>query len=311
MPTMSSAAATAIVPTTRLEAIDRYLAVAPRLPLSHFPTYSEPRDDLQALTDEFDAFVLDGFGVLNVGGSAVPGAVECVRALQSAGKRVLVLTNGATMPATSTPEKYAAWGFEFDPADIISSRDALAKGLQTQPAEQLWGFAAPSIARIETLAHRAIHLGDKAETYEAADGFVLLSTADWNMQRQTLLQQALARRSRPVLVGNPDLVAPWEGRLSIEPGFFAHALADAGVAEPVFYGKPFANVFELAAMRLHGVPGHRIAMVGDTLHTDILGGAAFGWRTVLVHDHGLFRGIDPQPIMEACGIRPDFICRTT
>ena len=31
-------------------------------------------------------------------------------------------------------------------------------------------------------------------------------------------------------------------------------------------------------------------MVGDSLHTDILGGAAAGMTTVLITDHGLFRG---------------------
>ena len=33
-------------------------------------------------------------------------------------------------------------------------------------------------------------------------------------------------------------------------------------------------------------------MVGDSLHTDILGGAAAGMTTVLITDHGLFRGQD-------------------
>ena len=33
-------------------------------------------------------------------------------------------------------------------------------------------------------------------------------------------------------------------------------------------------------------------MVGDTLHTDVLGGAAYGIKTALVTDHGLFSGYD-------------------
>ena len=37
-----------------------------------------------------------------------------------------------------------------------------------------------------------------------------------------------------------------------------------------------------------GLPPDRLAMVGDTLHTDVLGGAAAGCRSVLVTDHGLF-----------------------
>ncbi len=48
-------------------------------------------------------------------------------------------------------------------------------------------------------------------------------------------------------------------------------------------------------------------MVGDTLHTDVLGGAAAGCRSVLVTDHGLFAGRDTAPFIAASGIVPDFI----
>jgi glycerol 3-phosphatase-2 len=48
-------------------------------------------------------------------------------------------------------------------------------------------------------------------------------------------------------------------------------------------------------------------MVGDTLHTDVLGGAAAGCRSVLVTDHGLFAGRDTGLFISASGITPDFI----
>ena len=41
---------------------------------------------------------------------------------------------------------------------------------------------------------------------------------------------------------------------------------------------------------LPGVPADRIAMCGDTLHTDLLGAAARGCRLVRVSRDGLFSG---------------------
>jgi glycerol 3-phosphatase-2 len=38
-----------------------------------------------------------------------------------------------------------------------------------------------------------------------------------------------------------------------------------------------------------GVPDERVLMVGDTLHTDILGGNAAGFRTALIAGLRLFR----------------------
>jgi len=141
---------------------------------------------------------------------------------------------------------------------------------------------------------------------------VLLSGNDWTPGRQSLLADALRRRPRPVLCGNPDLVAPRETGLTLEPGFHAHALQDATGVAPVFYGKPFPDAFAIAARRIaQDTPPHRIAMVGDTLHTDILGGAARGWRTILVRAHGLLKDLDHRALIRRTGIVPDFIVETT
>jgi ribonucleotide monophosphatase NagD (HAD superfamily) len=48
-------------------------------------------------------------------------------------------------------------------------------------------------------------------------------------------------------------------------------------------------------------------MVGDTLHTDILGGAAYGVKTALVTGHGLFANHNVTPYIAKSGIVPDYI----
>ena len=48
-------------------------------------------------------------------------------------------------------------------------------------------------------------------------------------------------------------------------------------------------------------------MVGDTLHTDILGGAAAGIKTILVTAHGLYKGQDITPYLDTSKIIPDYI----
>ena len=291
-------------------AVARYIAVAPRLPEASFPDASVRRAHLGELVDEIDCFVLDGFGVLNVGASAVPGAAERVAELRAGGRGVRVLTNGASFPTTVTLEKYARWGIEFADDEVVSSRDALAEAL-AEEGDRRWGFAALEASGIERLAPDAVLLRDDPAVYRDVDGFVLLGTGAWTGHRQRLLHDALVERRRPVLVGNPDLVAPHEAGLSREPGLFAHALADAGVCTPRFHGKPFGNAFELVRRTLDGIDPRRVAMVGDTLHTDILGGAAAGWRTVLVLDHGLMRTLDAEAAIRESGIRPDFIVPTT
>jgi len=77
-----------------------------------------------------------------------------------------------------------------------------------------------------------------------------------------------------------------------------------------WFGKPYASAFAVAAARA-GLQTGRLAMVGDTLHTDILGGRAAGMGAVLVTGHGILKGCDPLPFIAASGIVPDVMVPTT
>ncbi len=289
-------------------AFARYEAVRSTLPRADFPGVSCQVAGLGELAERFDVFLLDAFGVLNVGDGPIAGAVGAVNRLQALGRRVMVLTNAATFPADAALRKYRALGFDLDASDVVSSRDALAREMERRAAgDLLWGVAAASDSRVTRLPGRTMVLGDDEGGYARADGFVLLSSAEWSDARQQMLVEALRRRPRPVLVGNPDIVAPREGGLSLEPGHFAHQLARECGVEPHFFGKPFANIYALALARLGRVDPARVLAVGDTLHTDVLGGAAAGLHTALVTDHGLFSGLDVAPFIARAGIRPDFI----
>ncbi|WP_311735014.1 HAD hydrolase-like protein [Alloyangia mangrovi] len=151
-------------------------------------------------------------------------------------------------------------------------------------------------------------LDDDPAAYAAAEGFLLIGSDGWTETRQRLLEAALRAQPRPVVVGNPDIVAPREAGLSREPGYFAHRLADAAGIAPVFLGKPFAEIFMLALTKIAPrLAPERILMVGDTLHTDILGGRQMGFATALVTAHGALVGLDPAEAIRRSGIVPDFV----
>lgn len=302
-------------PMTTDRAFACYEAVRQRLPEARFPDAFITAENLEALADHFDVFVLDAYGVINVGETAVPGAPEAIARLQAAGKSTYVLTNGATLNAEAALAKYRRMGYRFDPSQVIASRDVLAEQMTVFAPDFHWGFMAPPVSGIGELCLHPTHLQDDPEAYDAVEGFILLASSGWTAARQELLVTALQKKPRAVLVGNPDVTAPLEEAFSFEPGFFAHDLADRTGIEPQFFGKPFGNAFSEVIRRVErdrpGTLLARIAMVGDTLHTDVLGGAAAGIRTVLVTDHGLFKGHGIEAYIAESGIVPDFIVRTT
>ncbi len=275
---------------------------------------SDNAPDLLALRDRFDIFLLDAFGVLNIGETAIPGAVDHVAELQAAGKHVMVVSNAAGYPKRFLLARLQRLGFSFAPEQVLSSREVLLAALRDH-APLHWGLMAEARYGLEELdGITATILADDPQAYDAAQGFAFLGSGSWTAARQTLLTDCLRRHPRPVLVGNPDLVAPRESGLSLEPGFFAHQLADETGLNPVFFGKPYPAIYDMALARARAdtfcpdiTDPARIVMVGDTLHTDILGGAAAGIKTALITSFGALRGMDVQDAITRAGIVPDVV----
>ncbi len=290
------------------QALDAYEAARHRLPTTTPKQGATERvASLSVIVDRFDVFLLDAFGVLNVGETVIPGAPKSVEELQSRGKRVLVVSNAASVGSADLLKKYRLLGFPFAREDIVTSRETLSS-MMNGNRERLWGVVAPAAADLSDLGLRQTRLlEDDPEPYEACDSVLLIGTGDWTDERQDLLESALQRQSKPVFVANPDIVAPRETGFSVEPGHIAHRLADIADIEPEFYGKPFANIFDLVFERLGEVDRSRVVMVGDSLHTDILGARAYGIASALIPGFGFFAGGNADQAIERTGIQPDFV----
>jgi glycerol-1-phosphatase len=289
-------------------AFDAYQKIRDRLPIVSFAgvvsTYVGSLDDLAS---DHDVFLLDAFGVLNRGDTAIAGVPERIAGLQAMGKRLIVVTNSASYPKRVAVERFARLGFSFSPNDVISSRDALLAAVAMHPP-LCWGIMASRQYEVEGLDHFDTRfLEDDPNTYHSVDGFLFLGSSSWTEKRQSLLTDSLRKNPRPLLIGNPDIVAPYETGLSREPGYFAHQIADNTDVQPIFFGKPFGSVFDMALALVRDVSADRIVMVGDTLQTDILGGRAAGIKTALVTNYGSLVGIDVERAISSSGIVPDFI----
>ncbi|WP_240804438.1 HAD-IIA family hydrolase [Qingshengfaniella alkalisoli] len=263
--------------------------------------------NLAAIAAPYDAIFLDAYGVLNVGEAAIPGSIDAIATLRRLGKLVMVVSNSAGYPKAVMMARYQRLGFDFQPDEVTSSREALIQAIAEQ---ELTDFAMilGEEHPFDDFVSAPLLLADDPAHYDAARGFLLIGSQGWTEHRQALLEATLRRHPRHVLVGNPDIVAPRENGLSLEPGYFAHRVADNTPVCPRFLGKPFPEIFRLALGRLpHPFDPSRVLMVGDTLHTDVLGGQNMGFATALVTNHGSLKDMDIDRALNLSGIVPDYI----
>lgn len=277
---------------------ERYEKVRARLPRAPKGQGTVEIASLLDIADQVDAFVFDAFGVLNVGETLIEGADVRLDQLRERGCQIRILTNAASYDRAHAVQKFKRLGVRVRDEEIITSRDAALENLP----DLHWGVITADADALSDLDGPVTRLGDDPAPYDEVEGFLFLSSADWTEPRQAILSVAMDRRPRPLVIANPDLVAPRDGGFSIEPGYFGHQIWDRHPGQVRFYGKPFPEVYRLVEASLSGIAPSRIAMCGDTLHTDVLGAAAQGWRTVLVTRDGLFAGVDAQDFALQSGI---------
>ncbi len=91
----------------------------------------------------------------------------------------------------------------------------------------------------------------------------------------------LIRKGAPFYATNPDKTFPTPRGEIPGAGAWISVLTTATGQEPIYAGKPFPYLMELALERL-GAPKAETLVVGDRLETDIAAGQAIGCPTALV-----------------------------
>jgi len=280
-----------------------YRAAEVRLPRPPAPCAPRAVDGLVDLLDAFDAFVLDAWGVLNLGGAPIPSARAAFAALRATGKPLVVVSNDGSSDPEQGAARHSSRGFSVSPDEIVYGVDLLPEAM----------------ARRALAPARCALIGDPRPPRVAArlglsgldrtpdpDAIVFLSTVGFSERERARVDALMASRPRPVLVGNPDIVSPEVHGIAIEPGYFAHDWAARFGAPVDFLGKPFSGVYARALERLGRPDPGRVLCVGDSPHTDVLGGRAAGCATLLVRS-GFLRGQDAERLCAESGLTPDYI----
>lgn len=280
----------------------RYEEIRYRMPKTSTSKTFQDINSLLDIAEEGHTFVFDAFGVLNVGETLIAGADKRLDQLRSIGCNIRILTNAASYDRNGAIEKFKRLGLSVNGDEIVTSRDATLLNLSSG----VWGAIAAPDDELKDIPKDIIRIGNDPKDFDAVDGFIFLSSSGWTNSQQKILTTSLLERQRPVLIANADLVAPRDNGFSLEPGNFGHLLLDQGVKNVDFFGKPFPEVYDLLEKTLDAVEQDKIIMCGDSLHTDIIGAAARGWKTVLVTRDGLFAGYDTLNFCEKSNLFPDW-----
>lgn len=234
---------------------------------------------LSEIASDYDAIVLDQWGVLHDGSAAYPGTAAALKHLMARGTRLAVLSNSGKRAAPNRA-RIAAMGFSSGLFDcVMTSGEALWRDIAngTIPGRRFFPVERTKGDARAWATDLAIDLMPDLNSAEAVllmglpDGTNL---SDW----QPLLEEAASQHLR-IYCSNPDKASPRAGGQTVmSPGALADIYTAAG-GDVVYYGKPFTPVFVSLAQALGT---DRLLMVGDSLEHDIAGADTAGWDSVLI-----------------------------
>lgn len=240
---------------------------------------------VRTLASRYDGLILDLWGVIHDGVAPIPGAVDCLRFLIDAGKRIALLSN-APRRADDVIRRVTQIGVpQGTYHHVMSSGEEAWQHLRRRDD--------PFYA---TLGRRCLHIcsdrdleireGLDLEFLDSADEaqFILnTGPAGWDDTIEDyapLLRACLARRL-PMVCANPDLVVMHGVKLALCAGALAQWYEQQG-GFVRWHGKPYRSVYDTCLSLLGIVDRSRILAVGDSLRTDIPGAAAAGIDSLFV-----------------------------
>ncbi|MDL2296028.1 TIGR01459 family HAD-type hydrolase [Lachnospiraceae bacterium OttesenSCG-928-E19] len=253
---------------------------------------------LMDIADNFDTFFFDAWGVFNIGGTISKSAIDVMAELVKLGKSVSIMSNTPQLTSGMIRhygKKGLIQGVHFQ--NSFSSgqlcADFALAGKLPVPGKKYyvaWDNSGLDIVNPEYCVLQGTDY-IKVSNIDDAD-FVY---CDFPIHNDTLfsdpefLEPEMGRvisAGKPVICANPDLHVCFGGEFVFTQGTPCKVFEEHGL-KVIYYGKPYPEIYLDALQKLGNVDPLRTLMIGDTLHTDILGATRAGIKSCLTISNGI------------------------
>jgi len=239
--------------------------------------------------------LIDMDGVLYRGQAPIPGAERFIVFLRRQGIPFLLLTNNSSLTPGQYVAKLKGMGIEVRAEEILTSAQATARYLAQQEPEGARVYVIGREGVRQALVEQGFTLVEEGADYVVVGWDWELTYAQ--LKRATLLIRAGAH----FIATNPDRTFPSQEGIIPGNGAILAALEAATDVQPLVIGKPQPAIFQLALAQL-GLDAQGVAVLGDRLETDVVGGQRMGLGTLFV-----LSGVTAREELVQSAIQPDLV----
>lgn len=275
--------------------------------------------DFKSVIDQYQVIFFDSFGVIKNYKGLVPGIENTFAYLEEQQKDYYIVTNDASRSPLQLAESFNRLGLDHITPDKVISSGMLAKeylDLKVNDGIVAYLGTPDSAHYLDSSGLHVLPLSAvNDDNIERVNALVFMDDEgfDW-FEDLNKAVNLLRKRSIPAIVANADDAYPISKQdVAIAIGALAGMIERITGKKFIRFGKPdsqmFTFAYELVRQSRSSVNKKEVLMVGDTLHTDILGGNKFGLDTVLVFT-GNTLPQNAETRINATGILPTHICES-
>lgn len=249
---------------------------------------------LADIAENYDAALVDIWGVIHNGREGFPEAIEALERFRSRHGPVVLISN-SPRPSVAIPAQFDEVGVPHTVFDaIVTSGDATIDELSRRAPGPAFKLGPPRDDQLyETLD---LNFSDLEDAKFIACTGLFDDESETPEDYVKLLSWAHAL-NLPLVCANPDIRVRRGTRMIYCGGALAHRYEDMG-GEVIYAGKPHDPIYRLSRVWLAEIVGYeidkpRILAVGDNIHTDLLGAQNQGYDCLFVAE-GVHKGNQDQ-----------------
>ncbi|MCF6199413.1 MAG: TIGR01459 family HAD-type hydrolase [Hyphomicrobiaceae bacterium] len=225
----------------------------------------------------YDAWLVDLWGVMHNGETAIETAVLACERYRDEGGIVLLLSN-APRPWPSVRTQIEDYGVPSDIDDGIVTSGDVTRAMIAANSGRLFYHLGPD-------RDRPLFEGLQVNLVKPEQADLVVLTGFYDDTNETAedyrkLLTSLKEKNLPVICANPDIKVERGDEVIYAAGAIAALYEELG-GKVAYAGKPYRPIYDLAMAKIdelagRPIPAHRILAIGDGINTDIKGAVDVG-----------------------------------
>jgi len=213
---------------------------------------------------DIKGFIFDIDGVIFRGDQLIDGALETLAALKANNIPYIFVSNHTIYTKEQYLEKLRKIGLSVTANDLLTANDALIFFIKHHYPEK----NPAKILLIGTDGMKKAMMQGGFEIVENDPDFVVVGVSP-KVTHDMFTEAIMAvKNGAKLIVAGPDRLAVREGGFDLGSGTIGATIAHGAHVVPVYAAKPFEPIVE-EALTLLKIPKEKVAIVGDTLETDM------------------------------------------